>query len=75
MVIKVLNVAEKNDAAKNIAMLASNNQTTRKEGFSKFNKIYEWKTMLQGQQVLVILAGLSKDLSKGFSHLFFSATW
>ena len=42
-VLKVLCVAEKNDAAKNIASLLSRNNFSRREGFSKFNKIYEYK--------------------------------
>lgn len=38
--MRVLNVAEKNDAAKNIAACLSNNRSQRFEGRSKFNKIY-----------------------------------
>ena len=40
---KVLNVAEKNDAAKNIAELLSRGRSRRSEGLSKFNKIYEFQ--------------------------------
>lgn len=40
--MKVLNVAEKNDAAKNIAGLLSRGTSQRREGFSKFNKIYSF---------------------------------
>uniref|UniRef100_A0A8C9F1K4 DNA topoisomerase n=1 Tax=Pavo cristatus TaxID=9049 RepID=A0A8C9F1K4_PAVCR len=39
---KVLCVAEKNDAARGIADLLSNSRMRRREGFSKFNKIYEY---------------------------------
>ena len=49
MPIKVLNVAEKNDAAKNIAELLSRGRHTRKEGFSKFNKIYQFPYEVQRQ--------------------------
>ncbi|MEE6497799.1 hypothetical protein FKM82_002860 [Ascaphus truei] len=46
---KVLCVAEKNDAAKGIADLMSNSRMRRREGFSKFNKIYEYEYHLFGQ--------------------------
>ena len=49
MPIKVLNVAEKNDAAKSIAELLSRGGYTRKEGFSVFNKIYQFRYEVQGQ--------------------------
>ncbi|XP_053212808.1 DNA topoisomerase 3-alpha-like [Panonychus citri] len=39
---KVLNVAEKNDAARNIANSMSKGNSQRREGFSKYNKIYEF---------------------------------
>ena len=45
---KVLNVAEKNDAAKNIAGLLSGGTRSMREGYSKFNKIYEFKCRVQG---------------------------
>jgi len=61
-VIKVLNVAEKNDAAKNIANLAANGNSSRREGLSKFNKIYEWKTMIQGQQCNMVMTSVSGHL-------------
>jgi len=38
--MKVLNVAEKNDAAKNISSLLSRGTSQKREGLSKFNKIY-----------------------------------
>ena len=46
----VLNVAEKNDAAKNIAGLLSGGARSMREGFSKFNKIYEFKCRVQGSR-------------------------
>ena len=45
--LKVLNVAEKNDAAKNIANIMSQGATNRREGFSQYNKIYEFDYMVQ----------------------------
>lgn len=41
--LRVLNVAEKNDAAKNIAGLLSRGTSQKREGFSKFNKIYSFQ--------------------------------
>lgn len=40
--MRILNVAEKNDAAKNIAEIMSQGRYQRREGLSKFNKIYEF---------------------------------
>lgn len=37
---KVLCVAEKNDAAKNIASILSKNRMIRREGRSRYNKLY-----------------------------------
>lgn len=42
--MKVLNVAEKNDAAKNIAGLLSRGTSQMREGFSKYNKLYCFQT-------------------------------
>lgn len=41
-IMKVLNVAEKNDAAKNIAAQLSRGTSQKCEGLSKFNKIYRF---------------------------------
>uniref|UniRef100_A0A8C9JK99 DNA topoisomerase n=1 Tax=Panthera tigris altaica TaxID=74533 RepID=A0A8C9JK99_PANTA len=49
---KILCVAEKNDAAKGIADLLSNGRVRRREGLSKFNKIYEFDYHLYGQAQL-----------------------
>lgn len=40
--MKVLNVAEKNDAAKNIANILSRGTSRRREGLSTYNKVYEF---------------------------------
>ena len=50
-VFKVLNVAEKNDAAKNIANIMSGGRANRREGFSQSNKIYEFNYMVQGSKL------------------------
>lgn len=62
MPIKVLNVAEKNDAAKNIAALISHGQSLRREGFSKFNKLYEFRCQVQGQNCDMTMTSVSGHL-------------
>ncbi|XP_006875592.1 PREDICTED: DNA topoisomerase 3-alpha [Chrysochloris asiatica] len=59
---KVLCVAEKNDAAKGIADLLSNSRMRRREGFSKFNKIYEFDYHLYGQNVTMVMTSVSGHL-------------
>ncbi|KAM4697714.1 DNA topoisomerase 3-alpha [Rhinophrynus dorsalis] len=59
---KVLCVAEKNDAAKGIADLMSNSRMRRREGFSKFNKIYEYEYHLFGKDVTVVMTSVSGHL-------------
>ncbi|XP_019659228.2 DNA topoisomerase 3-alpha isoform X1 [Ailuropoda melanoleuca] len=59
---KILCVAEKNDAAKGIADLLSNGRMRRREGFSKFNKIYEFDYRLYGQNVTMIMTSVSGHL-------------
>lgn len=59
---KVLCVAEKNDAAKGIADLLSNGRMRRKEGLSKFNKIYEFDYHLYGKNVTMIMTSVSGHL-------------
>ncbi|MCJ8746417.1 hypothetical protein PDJAM_G00141560, partial [Pangasius djambal] len=46
---KVLCVAEKNDAAKGIAEIMSSGRSRRREGYSVYNKIYEYEYNLFGQ--------------------------
>ena len=87
MPIRVLNVAEKNDAAKNIAALLSNGNSTRvsnrkievitflsilslpppptlqqREGFSKFNKIYEFRCRVEGHDCDMTMTSVSGHL-------------
>ncbi|XP_040308973.1 DNA topoisomerase 3-alpha isoform X1 [Herpailurus yagouaroundi] len=59
---KILCVAEKNDAAKGIADLLSNGRMRRREGLSKFNKIYEFDYHLYGQNVTMIMTSVSGHL-------------
>ncbi|XP_061849050.1 DNA topoisomerase 3-alpha isoform X1 [Colius striatus] len=59
---KVLCVAEKNDAARGIADLLSNSRMRRREGFSKFNKIYEYDYQLFGQNVTMVMTSVSGHL-------------
>jgi len=40
--VRVLNVAEKNDIAKSVAEILSHGRYDRRESFSKYNKIYEF---------------------------------
>ncbi|XP_069123502.1 DNA topoisomerase 3-alpha-like [Argopecten irradians] len=47
--VKILNVAEKNDAAKSIAAVMSRGSARKREGFSKFNKIYEYEYNILNQ--------------------------
>ncbi|XP_025418842.1 DNA topoisomerase 3-alpha [Sipha flava] len=60
--MRVLNVAEKNDAAKNIAGHLSGGNLQRREGFSKFNKIYEFSHSFQGTPSTMIMTSVSGHL-------------
>ncbi|KAL9705942.1 hypothetical protein quinque_009460 [Culex quinquefasciatus] len=60
--MKYLNVAEKNDAAKNIAALLSRGASQRREGYSPYNKIYEFDYNLRGQQVKMVMTSVSGHL-------------
>lgn len=57
----VLNVAEKNDAAKNISNILSAGTSRRREGFSKYNKIYEFNCTLNNlgpcQMIMTSVSG------------------
>ncbi|XP_068099628.1 DNA topoisomerase 3-alpha isoform X2 [Hyperolius riggenbachi] len=59
---KVLCVAEKNDAAKGIADIMSNGRMRRREGYSKYNKIYEYEYHLFGRDVTVTMTSVSGHL-------------
>ncbi|XP_063327484.1 DNA topoisomerase 3-alpha [Pelmatolapia mariae] len=59
---RVLCVAEKNDAAKGISEIMSSGRARRREGMSKFNKIYEYEYHLFGQNVTVSMTSVSGHL-------------
>ncbi|KRT80038.1 hypothetical protein AMK59_7330, partial [Oryctes borbonicus] len=60
--MKYLNVAEKNDAAKNIAAILSSRSANRREGLSNYNKIYEFDATLNGQQTRMVMTSVSGHL-------------
>ncbi|XP_058819738.1 DNA topoisomerase 3-alpha-like [Topomyia yanbarensis] len=60
--MKYLNVAEKNDASKNIANLLSRGTAQRREGFSPYNKIYEFDYTIRGQRVQMVMTSVSGHL-------------
>ncbi|XP_076233663.1 topoisomerase 3-alpha isoform X2 [Calliopsis andreniformis] len=61
-VMKVLNVAEKNDAAKNIAGYLSRGTSRRRDGLSPYNKIYEFTSDLWNQNCDMIMTSVSGHL-------------
>ncbi|XP_059470353.1 DNA topoisomerase 3-alpha [Neocloeon triangulifer] len=58
----ILHVAEKNDAAKNISAIMSGRNAQRREGISKFNKIYQFNQAFQGQNCNMIFTSVSGHL-------------
>ena len=60
--MKVLNVAEKNDAAKNISHIMSRGGSNRREGFSQYNKIYEFQYQVQGAMADMVMTSVSGHL-------------
>lgn len=52
-------MAEKNDVAKGVAAILSNGTANRREGRSKFNKIYTLNTELFGQQTAISVTSVS----------------
>ncbi|KYN28291.1 DNA topoisomerase 3-alpha [Trachymyrmex cornetzi] len=60
--MKVLSVAEKPDAAKNIAGYLSHGTSRRREGFSKYNKIFEFNVQLWGQNCQMLMTSVSGHL-------------
>ncbi|XP_031765150.2 DNA topoisomerase 3-alpha [Galleria mellonella] len=61
-IMKYLNVAEKNDAAKNIALHLSRGTSRRCEGLSQFNKIYEFEIEVMGQKSQMVMTSVSGHL-------------
>ncbi|KAG5887194.1 hypothetical protein JTB14_016680 [Gonioctena quinquepunctata] len=60
--MKYLNVAEKNDAAKNIAAILSRGNSNRREGFSVYNKIYEFTATVLGEEARMAMTSVSGHL-------------
>ncbi|KAK9887698.1 hypothetical protein WA026_000019 [Henosepilachna vigintioctopunctata] len=61
-VMRYLNVAEKNDAAKGISAILSKGASNRREGFSQYNKIYEFEAPVFGQISKMIMTSVSGHL-------------
>lgn len=60
--VRVLNVAEKNDAAKSISEIMSRGGMNRREGKSVYNKIYEFEYNLFNQRCTMIMTSVSGHL-------------
>ncbi|XP_023234513.1 DNA topoisomerase 3-alpha-like [Centruroides sculpturatus] len=58
----ILNVAEKNDAAKNLAEIMSRGSYRRRDGLSQYNKIYEFEYRLFNQNCTMIMTSVSGHL-------------
>ncbi|CAG9863370.1 unnamed protein product [Phyllotreta striolata] len=61
-IMKYLNVAEKNDAAKNIAQILSRGSSDRREGLSPYNKIYEFNANVLNEDVRMVMTSVSGHL-------------
>nr|CAH7718282.1 unnamed protein product [Callosobruchus chinensis] len=61
-IMKYLNVAEKNDAAKNIAQILSRGSSNRREGLSQYNKIYEFNAQVFGEDAVMVMTSVSGHL-------------
>ncbi|CAG9786074.1 unnamed protein product [Diatraea saccharalis] len=61
-IMKYLNVAEKNDAAKNIALHLSRGTSRRREGLSQYNKIYEFEAEVRGIKCQMVMTSVSGHL-------------
>ncbi|XP_017050516.1 DNA topoisomerase 3-alpha [Drosophila ficusphila] len=62
--MKFLNVAEKNDAAKTIAGLLSNGSARRREGYSVYNKVYDFEAPVRGQNAKMVMTSVSGHLQQ-----------
>ncbi|XP_055381973.1 DNA topoisomerase 3-alpha [Condylostylus longicornis] len=61
-IMKYLNVAEKHDAAKNIANILSNGSARRREGFCVYNKIFDFETNIKNQNCKMVMTSVSGHL-------------
>ncbi|EDX05523.1 GD24215 [Drosophila simulans] len=57
--MKYLNVAEKNDAAKTIAGLLSNGAAHRREGYSVYNKVFDFEALVRGKNAKMVMTSVS----------------
>jgi hypothetical protein len=62
MTKRILCVAEKNDAAKNIAAIMSNAQSRLRNGPAMYNKLYCFDANILGQQSSVVFTSVSGHL-------------
>jgi DNA topoisomerase-3 len=61
-IMKVLNVAEKNDAAKSLALIMSNGTSRMRQSYSPYNKIYEFNLQLFNRQNTMLMTSVSGHL-------------
>ncbi|KAI6183825.1 Toprim and DNA topoisomerase domain containing protein, protein [Aphelenchoides bicaudatus] len=61
---KILCVAEKNDAAKNIAIILSNSRQVFRNGPAQYNKLYCFDTVMLGHQSSVVFTSVSGHLKQ-----------
>ncbi|KAL3875514.1 hypothetical protein ACJMK2_033460 [Sinanodonta woodiana] len=60
--VRIINVAEKNDAAKSIAEIMSGGRYRKREGFSRFNKIYEFEYNILNNNCTMTMTSVSGHL-------------
>eukprot|EP01103_Thecamoeba_quadrilineata_P000936 TRINITY_DN10828_c0_g1_i1.p1 TRINITY_DN10828_c0_g1~~TRINITY_DN10828_c0_g1_i1.p1 ORF type:complete len:959 (+),score=147.26 TRINITY_DN10828_c0_g1_i1:12-2888(+) len=60
--VKVLNVAEKPSVAKELTRILSNGNSTKRDGISKYNPIYEFQYNLRGQQCQMLMTSVTGHL-------------
>ncbi|RZF37386.1 hypothetical protein LSTR_LSTR009737 [Laodelphax striatellus] len=60
--MRILNVAEKNDAAKGISGILSRGTARRREGDSPYNKIYEFECSVNRQNQKMVMTSVSGHL-------------
>ncbi|EDV27024.1 uncharacterized protein TRIADDRAFT_22834 [Trichoplax adhaerens] len=59
---RILNVAEKNDAAKSLSRIMSRGNLTKKEGLSKYNKIFEFDFNILNSSCRMVMTSVSGHL-------------
>lgn len=70
-IMKYLNVAEKNDAAKSIASFLSNGTARRSESLSPYNKLYSFQLNFRGAQTDMVMTSVSGHLlSQDFTDIY-----